>query len=158
MSQLRPSKEVHEPNNADYRESFDWQQSFEESGILRDAIGPTERYAGAGIEVMQQTAFYKSTDNEMLAMVELGIQVDVSLRTDPRQAYWQIAKAFAVLSDEMLRAMGEDTDATVSDVLPEPDECGQAWHGAVATGWVWFAALLFGGVLAWSALKWNGII
>ena len=114
MSQLQPYGETHQPTDADYRASFDWQQSFEESNILRDAIGPTERNTGAGIEVLKRTAFYRSTENEMQGIVELAIQVDVSLRTAPSQAYWQIAKALRTLAEEMLIAMGEDNAACVA--------------------------------------------
>ncbi len=109
MSTTRDYEETHKPTDADFRESFAWQQDFEESDLLQKATPATERDSGAGIAVLRQTAYYKSTNNEMEAIIDLSIQVDVSLHTVPNQAYWQIAKALRTLAGEMLVRMGEDT-------------------------------------------------
>ncbi len=147
MNTLHHRVEIHQPTDADFRDSFDWQQTFEGSDLLQKAIPATERFTGAGLEVLQKTAYYNSRFNEMYAHVDLAIQVDVSLRTAPNQAYWQIAQALRSLADELLIGMGEDTSETIGDVFPpEPS------HGWKPTAW-WLTAV-GGGALFCSAIFW----
>ncbi len=163
MTTTRNYKQLHEPTDEDRREAFAWQQDFEKSDLLEKAIPATERYSGAGIKVLQRTAFYQSQHDEMEAILELAIRVDMPRQTAANQAYWQIAKALRTLAVEMLVALGEDTSETIGDVLlksgyvPEPDECGQDWLGAVTSAWFYLVAGAFAGFLLASALKWNDI-